>query len=73
MSYRVIVDSCGELTDEMKQSGMFVSAALTMQVGEYHIIDDETFDQADFLKKVAEMSGKSKVFLSFTGAISGEV
>ena len=48
MSYRVIVDSCGELTDEMKQSGMFVSAALTMQVGEYHIIDDETFDQADF-------------------------
>jgi len=54
MSYRVIVDSCGELTDEMKQSGMFVSAALTMQVGEYHIIDDETFDQADFLKKVAE-------------------
>ena len=54
MSYRVIVDSCGELTDEMKQSGMFVSAALTMQVGEDHIIDDETFDQADFLKKVAE-------------------
>lgn len=54
MSYRVIVDSCGELTDEMKQSGMFVSAALTMQVGEYHIIDDETFNQADFLKKVAE-------------------
>lgn len=54
MSYRVIVDSCGELTEEMKQSGTFVSAALTMQVGEYHIIDDETFDQADFLKKVAE-------------------
>lgn len=53
MSYRVIVDSCGELTEEMKQSGVFVSAALTMQVGEEHIIDDDTFDQADFLRKVA--------------------
>ena len=53
MSYRVIVDSCGELTEEMKQSGRFVTASLTMQVGEEHIIDDETFDQADFLRKVA--------------------
>lgn len=53
MSYRVIVDSCGELTEEMKQSGMFVTASLAMQVGEDHIIDDETFDQADFLRKVA--------------------
>ena len=53
MSYRVIVDSCGELTEEMKQSGRFVTASLTMQVGEDHIIDDETFDQADFLRKVA--------------------
>ena len=53
MSYRVIVDSCGELTEEMKQSGRFVTASLAMQVGEDHIIDDETFDQADFLRKVA--------------------
>ena len=53
MSYRVIVDSCGELTKEMKESGMFVSASLTIQVGEEHIVDDETFDQADFLQKVA--------------------
>ena len=53
MSYRVIVDSCGELTEEMKQSGIFVTASLAMQVGEDHIIDDETFDQADFLRKVA--------------------
>ena len=54
MSYKIIIDSCGELTEEMKKSGKFVSAALTMQVGEYQIIDDETFDQADFLKKIRE-------------------
>ncbi|MGN0405611.1 MAG: DegV family protein [Bariatricus sp.] len=54
MSYKIIVDSCGELTEEMKASGIFETASLTMDVDDYHFIDDETFDQADFLKKVAE-------------------
>lgn len=54
MSFRVVIDSCGELTEEMKESGYFVSAALTLQVDEHIVVDDETFDQADFLKKVAE-------------------
>lgn len=53
MSYKIIVDSCGELTDEMKKSGVFESAALGIDVDDYHIIDDETFDQADFLQRVA--------------------
>ncbi|MEY8427995.1 DegV family protein [Lachnospiraceae bacterium 46-15] len=53
MSYRIVIDSCGELTEEMKKSGHFTSAPLTLQVDEHTIIDDETFDQADFLKKVA--------------------
>ncbi len=54
MSYRIIVDSCGELTQEMKDSGNFETASLEIQVGDHHIIDDETFDQAQFLKYVAE-------------------
>ncbi len=53
MSYRVVIDSCGELTDEMKKDGHFVNVALTIQVDEHVIVDDETFDQADFLAKVA--------------------
>lgn len=53
MNYKVVVDSCGELTEEMKQSGVFESAALRMQVGDTHFIDDETFSQKDFLEKVA--------------------
>lgn len=53
MSYRVVIDSCGELTEEMKKSGNFVTASLTLQVDEFTIVDDETFDQADFLAKVA--------------------
>ncbi|MCU6747806.1 MULTISPECIES: DegV family protein [Lachnospiraceae] len=54
MEYKIIVDSCGELTDEMKMSGIYETASLSMQVGDAHIIDDETFDQADFLRKVAQ-------------------
>lgn len=53
MSYKVIVDSCGELTNEMKDSGIFETASLSMEVGGDRIVDDETFDQADFLKRVA--------------------
>lgn len=54
MSYRVVVDSCGELTNEMKQSGHFVTASLAIEIDGYHIVDDETFDQQDFLRRVAE-------------------
>lgn len=54
MSYKIIVDSCGELTEEMKESGHFETASLEIDVNGHHIIDDETFNQADFLKYVAE-------------------
>lgn len=54
MSYKVIVDSCGELTPEMKASGNFETASLTIEVGGHHIVDDETFDQKQFLQYVAE-------------------
>ncbi len=54
MSYKVIVDSCGELTEEMKANGNFETASLTMEVGGVRIIDDASFDQADFLRRVAE-------------------
>ena len=53
MSYKVIVDSCGELSREMKESGHFVTASLSIDVDDYHIIDDETFNQKEFLEKVA--------------------
>lgn len=53
MSYKIIVDSCGELTPEMKASGYFETASLSIDVDDYHVIDDETFDQKVFLEKVA--------------------
>ncbi|MDD7769629.1 DegV family protein [Suipraeoptans intestinalis] len=54
MSYKIVVDSCGELTEEMKASGYFETASLSMEVGGRHIPDDETFDQKEFLRLVAQ-------------------
>lgn len=54
MSYKIIVDSCGELTDEMKKSGYYRTAPLSMQIDGTEVVDDESFDQAAFLKLVAE-------------------
>ena len=54
MSYKIIVDSCGELPERCKNDEHFESIPLSMQIDEHLIVDDETFDQADFLKKVAE-------------------
>lgn len=53
MSFKIILDSCGERTAEMKADPRFASAALTLEVSHEQIIDDETFNQAEFLRKVA--------------------
>jgi DegV family protein with EDD domain len=53
MDYKIVVDSCGELTQEMKDSGVFESIPLTIELGGEVIRDDETFNQAEFLKKTA--------------------
>ena len=53
MSYKIIIDSCGELLDEWKQDEHFESVPLTLNVGGETIIDDAAFNQSEFLKKVA--------------------
>ena len=53
MEYIIVMDSCGEQTAAMKADECVVPAPLTLQVDDEQIVDDETFDQAVFLKKVA--------------------
>lgn len=53
MSYKIIVDSCGELPESYKTDKHFESVPLTLDIDGYHIVDDDTFDQADFLRRVA--------------------
>lgn len=53
MKYKIVIDSCGDLTTELKNDERIESIPLELQVGEYRTWDDKSFDQADFLKRVA--------------------
>ena len=53
MSYKIVVDSCCELPEEYKNDPRFERVPLTLEVNGHQIIDDETFDQKDFLARVA--------------------
>lgn len=53
MRYKIVVDSCCELPEEYKKDPRFEIVPLRLEVGNDRILDDETFDQAEFLRKVA--------------------
>ena len=52
MTFKIIGDSCLDLTEEMKQDPHYQMVPLTLQVGSAQIVDDETFDQKHFLELV---------------------
>lgn len=53
MSYKIVVDSCCELPAKLKKDERFQIVPLGLEVGEELIWDDETFNQKEFLDKVA--------------------
>lgn len=53
MSFKIVVDSCGELTPEMEKDPRIISAPLTLEVGGETFVDDNTFQQKVFLNKIA--------------------
>lgn len=54
MRYKIVIDSCGELTDTLKKDPHYENVALELDVDDYHILDDAGFDQREFLEKVKE-------------------
>ena len=60
MEYRIIGDSCLDLTPEMKKEGKIKIVSLTLQVDGVDFIDDDSFDQKKFIKAVAEFEGCPK-------------
>ena len=50
--YKIIIDSCGELPENLKKDEDFCNVPLELDVDGYLITDDDTFDQLDFLKRV---------------------
>ena len=53
MSYRIVVDSCCELPKEFYTDPRFVWVPLELEIGSYRIKDDDSFDQADFIRRIA--------------------
>ena len=53
MSYKIVVDSCCDLPIKYRKDSRFQVIPLILQIDEHVIVDDETFDQGDFLAKVA--------------------
>lgn len=52
--YKIVIDSCGELPEDLKKDGHFCNVALELEIDGYRIKDDETFNQLDFLRRVKE-------------------
>lgn len=53
MSYKIVVDSCCELPQDLLEDPRYQRVPLALEVGDYCIQDDENFNQQDFLQRVA--------------------
>ncbi|WP_026660703.1 DegV family protein [Butyrivibrio sp. AC2005] len=54
MSYKIVVDSCTDLPAEYHTDKRFEIIPLILQIGDYTVLDDENFDQLDYIRRVAE-------------------
>lgn len=59
-SYKIVVDSCCEIPEEIKKEIIVERVPLTLEVGDTIVIDDDNFDQKSFLKMVDECSTAAK-------------
>ena len=56
MSYKIIGDSCTDLTESMKKDERIRLVPLVLSLGAEEVVDDAGFDQASFLKKMKACS-----------------
>jgi DegV family protein with EDD domain len=60
MSYRIIADSCCDKTAVMKNWDNISFVPLTLSLGDYSILDDENFNQDDYISRVKEYNDVPK-------------
>jgi len=58
MGYKIIADSCCDLTPELRRELDVVSVPLSLNLGEECFVDDETLDLPEFMEKMKNYSGK---------------
>ena len=52
MTYKIIGDSCTDITEEMKQEGIVSLVPLTLSIEGEEFVDDDTFNQKNFIEKM---------------------
>lgn len=60
MSYRIIVDSCCDRTKAMASWDNITFVPLSLSIGDYTILDDENFDQDDFIGRTLQHNTVAK-------------
>lgn len=60
MNFKIIVDSCCDLTNEIKERFDISTAPLSIDVGDQHFIDDETLDKEGLLNAMKNNSKAPK-------------
>ena len=58
MNYKIIVDSCCDLTQELKKKLGIMIIPLTMTLGEKSCVDDETLDVPQFMNEMKNCTGR---------------
>lgn len=53
MTYRLIGDSCTDLDESLKADENIKIVPLTLEIGNYQVLDDESFNQRDFINRMA--------------------
>lgn len=53
MNYKILADSCCDLAEGSQLKDKVIKIPLTLTVEDVDVVDDETFDQASFIKMVA--------------------
>ena len=54
MSYRILVDSCTDLTKDMRKNEHLKIIPLTLRIEDRVFVDNEEFNQKEFLKVMNE-------------------
>ncbi len=68
MNFKIVVDSCCELPEEYKNDPRFEIVSLSLSVDDYNVVDDENFNQLEFLDKMASSDSCPKSACPSPGA-----
>lgn len=60
MRYKIIGDSCLDLTKEMRKDPVYTLIPFTLMVGDHQFVDDDSFNQKEFLKIIKESTECAK-------------